>query len=217
MSAFPDIRRYFLEGAKDEVFRLLRELREEQARVTDVHDAVGRVWALRARLNEIDPHYRYELSTGKTAVNGRPTDVVLSVSFGDVRIDVYPKYWGAVNDRPITINVKVVIGPDDDLVQNALNYGLGATIPCSMVSSVTVDAPSGLGGSFTELEISLLPTSRGLDEPVSLALDIMDEDRLIASWPINLTETDSRPQRVHLDRGRQHWVAANSLEGGRRG
>ena len=52
MSAFPDIRRYFVEGAKDEVFRLLLELREEQARVTDVHDAVGPLRTLRERLNE---------------------------------------------------------------------------------------------------------------------------------------------------------------------
>ena len=188
MSAFPDIRRYFLEGAKDEVFDLLRQLRKEQARITDVHDAVSRVRSLHARLNEIDPHYRYEVSTGVAAANHRPKDVVLSVSYGDGRVDVYPKYSGAGIDRPITINVKVVIGPDDDLVQNALNYGAGATIPSSMVSSVTVDAPFGLGGSFTGAEVSLLPSSRALDEPISLALDIMDDDRLLASWPVNLTE-----------------------------
>ena len=43
VSAFPDIRRYFVEGASDEVIRLLRELREERAAVTDVRDAVGRL------------------------------------------------------------------------------------------------------------------------------------------------------------------------------
>ena len=188
MSAFPDIRRYFLEGAKDEVFYSLRELREEQARITNVHDAISRLRNLHVRLNEIDPYYRYELSTGITAANVRPTDVVFSVSFGDARIDVYPKYLGAVNDRPVTIKVKVAIGQDDELVQDALDYGLGAAIPPSMVRSVTVDAPSGLGGSFTEAEISLLPLNSALDEPISLALDIMDEDRLVTSWPINLTE-----------------------------
>ena len=188
MSAFPDIRRYFLEGAKDEVFYLLRELREEQARITDVHEAMSRLRTLHTRLNEIDPYYRYELSTGTTAAYGWPTDVVFSVSFGDGRIDVYPKYSEATEDRPVTIRVKVAIGQDDELVQDALNYGLGATIPSSMVRSVTVDAPSGLGGSFTEVEISLLPYNSALDEPISLALDIMDEDRLIASWPVNLTE-----------------------------
>lgn len=188
LSAFTDIRRYFIEGAKDEVFQLLREIREEQARVTNVHDAVNRVRILHARLNEIDPYYRYEVSTGATAANHRPTDVALSVSFGDGRIDVYPKYFGAVDDRPVTIKVKVAVVQDDDVVQDALGYGLGATIPPSMVESVTVDAPFGLGGSFTEAEICLLPPDSELDEPISLALDIMDEDRLVASWPFNLTE-----------------------------
>ena len=188
MSAYPDIRRYFLEGAKDEVFYLLRELREEQARVTDVYDAVGRLRTLRARLNEIDPHYDYELSTGTNAADSRPTDVTLSVSFNDMRVDVYPKYTGAARDRPITINVKAVFGPGDEVVQNALDYGLEVTMPPRMISSVTVDAPVGLGGSFTEAEIVLLPTNRGLDEPVTLALNLMDDDRLLASYPIHLTE-----------------------------
>ena len=188
MSAFPDIRRYFLEGAKDEVFQLLREIREEQARVTDVHDAVNRVRTLHARLNEIDLHYRYELSTGATAANHRPTDVVFSVSYGDGRVDVYPKYLGAANDRPVTVKVNVAFGQNDKLVQDALDYGLGATIPPSMIRSVSVDAPSGLGGIFTEAEISLLPLNSSLDEPISIALDIMDEERLVASWPVNLTE-----------------------------
>ena len=188
MSAYPDIRRYFLEGAKDEVYRLLLELREEQARVTDVLDVVGRSRTLHARLNEIDPHYRYELSTETTATNIRPTDVVLSVNFGDVRIDVYPKYSGAVKDRPITINVKLIVGPEDDLVQNALNYGLAITIPPRMISNVTVDAPLGLGGSFTGGVVDILSTSKSLDEPITLALDIVDGNRLVVSCPNRITE-----------------------------
>ena len=188
MSAFPDIRRYFLEGAQDEVLRLIREIREEQARVTDVPDAVARFRTLRERLNEIDPHYRYELSTGATAADTRLTDGALSVSFGDVRVDVYPKYSGAAKDRPISIKVKLAVAPGDDVVQNALNFGLEATIPSRMISSITVDAPSGLGGSITEAEIVLLPTNNSLDDPVTLALDIRDGDRLISSWPVHLTE-----------------------------
>ena len=188
MSAFPDIRRYFLEGANDEVVGLLRELHQEQARVTAVHDAVARFRTLRERLNEIDPYYRYELSTGPNAAGARPADVVLSVSFNDMRVDVYPKYAGAVKDRPITIKVDVIVGPDDSVVQNALDYGLEATVPSRMISSVVVDAPSGLGGSFTGGEIDILSTSRVLEESVTLALEVMDDDRLLASCPVHLTE-----------------------------
>ena len=187
MSAFPDIRRYFLEEASDEVVRLLRELREEQAIVTDVPDAMARLRTLHERLNEIDPHYRYELSTGKDAADGRPTDVVFSVGFRDMRVDVYPKYSGATKDRPVTVNVKILVDTDDEVVQNAFNYGLEATIPPHMVDSVTVDAPFGLGGDFTETELVLIPIN-SLEEPVTLSLDIMDGDKILASWPVHLTE-----------------------------
>ena len=190
MSAFPDIRRYFLEGPSDEAVRLLLELQKEQAIVTDVPDAMGRLRTLRERLNENDPHYRYELSTGKDAADGRPTGVVFAVGFCDMRVDVYPKYLGATKDRPVTVNIKILVDTDDEVVQNALNYGLGATIPPHMVDSVTVDAPLGLAGDFTETELTLIPIN-SLDEPVTLSLDIMDGDTILASWPVQLTERTS--------------------------
>ena len=37
-------------------------------------------------------------------------------------------------------------------------------------------------------EIVLLPTKRRLDEPVTVALNLMDGDRLLASYPVHLTE-----------------------------
>lgn len=190
MSAFPDIRRYFLEGTNDEVVRLLLELQNEQAIVTDVPDAIVRLRTLRERLNEIDPHYRYELSTGKDAADGRPTDVVFSVGFCDMRVDVYSKYLGATRDRPVTVKVKFLVDSDDEMVQDALNYGLEATIPPHMVDSVTVDAPFGLGGDLTETELTLIPIN-SLDEPVTLLLDIMDGDTVLASLPVRLTERTS--------------------------
>ena len=188
MSAFPDIRRYFVEGASDEVIRLLRELKEERAAVTDVHDAVARLGTLRERLNEIDPHYRYELSTGGTAKASWPADAVLSVGFCDARVDLYPKYPEASKDRPITFNVKLVVGPDYEVVQDALNYGQAVTIPPRMVRSLTIDAPSGLGGSFAGSEIDIRPVDGRLDEPITLALSLLDGDRLLAICPVHLTE-----------------------------
>ena len=188
MAAFPDIQRYFMEGANDEVVRLLRELREEQAKVTNVNEAVERLRMLHTRLNEIDPYYRYELSTGSAAAECRPDDVVLSVSYSDMRIDVYPKYLGAGKDRPVTINVKVLFGPGNELVQEALNYGLGATIPSHMISSIIIDAPSGLGGIFAKGEVDLLPTIKRFEKPIAVALNLMDGNRLVAGLPVSLTE-----------------------------
>ena len=151
---------------------------------------MGRLRTLRERLNEIDPHYRYELSTGKEAADGRPAGVVFAVGFCDMRVDVYPKYLGATKDRPVTVNVKILVDTDDEVVQNALNYGLEATIPPHMVDSVTVDAPLGLAGDFTEAELTLIPIN-SLDEPVTLLLGIVDRDTVLASLPVHLTERTS--------------------------
>ncbi len=191
MAAFPDIRRYFLEGAKDEVYRLLRELKEEQARITNVRDAVGRVRTLHERLNEIDPYYRYELSTGPNAADGRPMDVVFSAIFDKTRVDVYPKYEGAVRDRPITISVNFKIGPDFKEVRAALDYGLDISVPSKMINDITIDAPLGLGGSFLGGELHLFSNDTRLAEPVTIALNVMADDGLVASYPIRLSKQTS--------------------------
>ena len=198
MSAFPDIRRYFSEGAESEVIQLLLELQKEEARVGDVQDAVGRLRNLRERLNEIDPYYSYELSTGQFLADSCPPGVVFSVGFGDVRVDVFPKYSGAIEDRPITAKAEFVFEPGDEGVLDALEYGLEATMLSRMIRSLTIDAPSGLGGDFTGGELKISPTNTGLDEPVTLALDIMDEDRVIASCPLHLTERTGGPRGAIL-------------------
>lgn len=188
MSAFPDIRRYFVEGAEAEALQSIQELLKERAKITNVQDALTRIRKLRQRLSEIDPYYRYEISTGPNAADFKPPDVVLSVSFGDMRVDVHPKYLEATKDRPITINFRLLCEPSGNLIQNAMDFGLAATIPSHLLESVTIDAPAGLGGSFLGGEINLLSTNKELDDPVSLSLDIMDGHTLIANYPIQLTE-----------------------------
>lgn len=188
MSEFPDIHRYFVDGAEAEVLRLLLELNKEEAIVPDVPSAAGRLRRLAVRLNEIDPYYRYELATGPEAVEYRPPNVVLSVGCEDVRVDVYPKFLGAVQQRPVSFSVTVAVEPDDLVLQNSLDFGLEATIPSHRVSSVTVDAPGGLGGTFTEAELTIFPAYEKLEDPVILSMNIWDGDELIASCPARLVE-----------------------------
>ncbi len=192
MSAFPDIRQYFVEGIEHEVLRLLRELKEEEALVTSVPDAVARFKALQERLNEIDPYYRYDLSAGPAAEAPRPAESVLSVTSDDVRVDVYEKYPGALADRPIDFEFSLEFGPDDQAlledVQDALDYGLPVTIPDKVVGSATLDAPGGLGGSSSEGELTIGPSRTMLDEPFTLSFDVEDNDELMASWQVQFGE-----------------------------
>ena len=194
MVRFPDIRRYYVEGVKDEVYQLLLKLGEEQARVTSVPDVVKRLGPLREQLNEIDPHYIYELAAGTEATNRWPSDVVFSVRPGDVRVDAYPKYPGAGRDRPVSISAVVAFGPEDQAILEPLGYGLEATIPHRMISSVTVDLPSGLGGDFSGGEFKIAPADTEIDNPITLSLRVMADDKLVASYPVQLKERISGPK-----------------------
>ena len=194
MAAFPDIRRYFLEDANAEVVQLLRELNKEQAIVTDANNAMGRLRALHERLNEIDPYYRYELATVTGTANNWPSDVIFSVRRGDVRVDAHAKYRGAVEDRPVSIRAMVTVGPEDVPILEPLDYGLESTIPQRMISSLTVDLPSGLGGNFSGGEFNIVPACTELDDPIILSLRVMAEDMVVASYPVQLKEQTSGPR-----------------------
>ncbi len=198
MAAFPDIERYFVEGASDEVIRLVSQLRDEQAWIGDVNEGVRRFIALQERLNEIDPHYRYELATVHPESNFWPSDGALSVRHGDVRIDVYPKYSGATDDRPITLSFELALEPEGLVIHESLGYGLAVEIPDRLISNLKIDAPAGLGGDFAGSELSLLPLDTQMDEPITVALDVRDGGDLLASCSIRLTERTSGHKGVTL-------------------
>ena len=191
MAAHPDIRRYFLEDANAEAVQLLLELNKEQAIVTDANDVLDRLRVLHERLNEIDPYYKYQLATVTGTANNWPSDVVFSVRRGDIRVDAYAKYRGAVKDRPLSIRAMVTVGPEDLPIVEPLDYGLETTIPHRMISSVTVDLPSRLGGSFSGGEFNISPVGTELDDPIILSLRVMADDVVVASYPVQLKERTS--------------------------
>ena len=196
MAAHRDIQRYFLEGAKDEVYELLRELGNEQekARVVDVAGAAVRMEKLHGRLNEIDPHYLYVMGKMGPGASLLDSNALLAVQVGDVRIEVFPRYRGATDDRPITMNLTVALGAADVEIQEALEYGKSVTLPGRLVQGVTLDAPGGLGGDLDVGEFSLWPLDTELEEPVTLSLDIMDGDDLVISCPFVFTKRTSGPR-----------------------
>ena len=173
---------------------MLLQLHNEQAILTGVPDAVPRLESLRERLNEIDPHYRYELATLTGKANKWPSDVVFSVRQDDVRVDAYPKYCGAVKDRPVYVRATVAVGPEDLSILEPLGYGLETTIPHRMISGMKVDLPSGLGGDFSGGEFNIFPVDAELDDPIILSLRVMSEDAVVASYPVQLKERTSGPK-----------------------
>ena len=192
MSLFPDIHRYFIENASQEVLNLLIQIREEDAMISTATTALKRLQGLRERLNEIDPYFRYELSTGNLPWNSRPASVVMSVTVENMRVDIHEKYLDALKDRPITASVDLNISPSDKAlsegIQRAVDYGDPVTIPSSALASFTVDAPAGLGGSFSGMELEISASTEELKDPMPIRLNVMEGDRVLAAWPAEITQ-----------------------------
>jgi hypothetical protein len=199
MAASPDVHRYYLEDAKDEVFELLRELNAEQATLTGVEDAVVRLGRLRARLNELDPQYRFELTSGpaEVAMAAFPNAVMFRQQLGEqgpVTVSVVPKYRNAERDRPILINTNLLF-PDTEVAQEAadqfrafLDFGDPALIHSEFVQDIVVDAPGGLGGQLGPGTLRVGP-ARTPDFALDARLHVTDEaGNRLASLPVRFTQ-----------------------------
>jgi hypothetical protein len=175
MAAFPDIQRYYIEGIRDEVLELLRQLNEEQSALSgDAADAIARLDRLRARLNELDPQYGFELIPGpaEMAIEAFPQAAMYSQRQGEhgpVTIIVIPKYWDAFRDRPIMVRADLRF-PETEIGQEAaarfhafLDYGDPAIVDEENVQEIDVDAPGGLGGMLGRgtLRVGPLPADSG--------------------------------------------------------
>ena len=195
MSIFPDIHRYFVENAADEAFQLLTQLREEESVVTAAPTALKRLQKLRQRLNEIDPYFRYELSTEASAWDSRPAGIIMSVTVKNMRVNIYEKYVDALKDRPITASVNLKFGPGDEVlresIQSAVDYGYPVTIPSDAITSFTVNAPAGLGGNFTGMELTIGSSIGDLDKLFKIALNVMKGDKILSRWPAEITQVQT--------------------------
>lgn len=137
LAQFPDIPRYFA-GAAEEVVQILAEIGHEDAMPDDAARLAMKIAGQAARLNEINPFYSFGFSV-----------------LGDVStVTVQPRYPDASRDSPITMTA--ILQFDDSPVQQEvsaaladfLKYGTAVTIPPEAITSLTVDAPAGLGGEF---------------------------------------------------------------------
>jgi hypothetical protein len=179
LARHPEIVRYFM-SPHDEYVALLRELRQDQDAVVDGLPAgARRIEDLATKINAANPYYRVDF----VVRNGK----IVSTSLA-------PKYSGAENDDPITVELNVIAGPDaggdhifEDL-ERALDWGEEIVIGPSHLATVEVKAPHGFGGSIDRPTIRLSPINKeSVDLPVRLAVHAPDQRRL-AVLPIRMTQ-----------------------------
>lgn len=174
----PELHRYFVNGAADEVLERLAELKmEELAFANGVPDAIERLMALSVRLNEIDPYYFFSISIAHNVVS----------------VSIEPRYAGALTDRPIrgTINGSF---PDTsqgraalEAFKDALDFGLPFSLDAEYVESVVLDAPAGLGGTIDNPTISMTPSPQQV--PMTMAATVVALDgSSIARLPLQVTD-----------------------------
>ena len=199
MAAFPDIHRYYIEDARDEVVALLRELNAEQAGLGGgAVDAIARLDHLRTRLNELDPQYRFDLSPGPAEVAMRifPGAAMYSQRQGEhgpVTIAVIPKYHDALRDRPIMVKVGLQFS-DSEVDQEAaarfrafLGFGDPAVVDQANIQEIEVQAPGGLGGTLGPGTLRVGPVN-DTDFHLDARFRVLNQaGSLVASVPVRFT------------------------------
>jgi hypothetical protein len=197
MAMFPDIQRYYIEGHKDEVIELLRELNAERnTAIEAVSDAVPRLRRIQERLNAIDPQYRFEITNGpaEAAAVAFPAAMLHRQQESDgsqITVSVVPKYRDAARDRPILLNT-VFRFPDTQSGQEAaesfrmfLEYGYPTEVGPEYLATLNIDAPGGIGGELGpgHLKIQSAPSDSPIDIDARLLVYGEGESR-IASLPV---------------------------------
>ena len=184
MADMPEIRRYYLEDARDEILELIERVNLETSALQDgVPGAIERLRALQTEVNQIDPHYLFYLSSQPDA---------------SVAISVHTRYPGAEKDRPIHVRPQFVFPdtPDGQQalqdLQRSLEFGTTSTIPSEFVHQVSIDLPAGLGGEYSGAHLTLGSSTDHESRELLVVLQIRDHDSsIVAQLPLNLIDQSS--------------------------
>jgi hypothetical protein len=150
MAEHPEVARYFLADVHTELEDLARLFQHEQAAlVNGIPDALERMEKLSRLCAELSPFYRIDIAT--------------DTATGSATATLTPKYPGAERDDPISVRASLAF-PDQEsaestqaMLQAAYDFGEGAEVPSAYVTNVLVTAPAGLGGEYTQGQLSIAP------------------------------------------------------------
>jgi hypothetical protein len=181
MASHLELPRYYIEGSAEEIVRALIELNKEQAHLAGgLPDAIDRITALTARINELDPHYMFMLSAS-------PVD--------GVKVAVIPRYPGAEKDRPIRVSAAFNF-PDTHegraaatALSETVAYGTPSDIAEEFVASVAVEGIAGLDAAFGTARLVFGPAQDQAGAVIpDISLRLSRENGAIAfQLPLKLT------------------------------
>jgi hypothetical protein len=182
MAERPFVARYFIERLQDEVLALLVELNAEDAAMqAGVPDAMTRVQRLVSRANELDPYYRFEITS-----DGSSTAVT-----------IIPRYPSAMKDRPIGANMRFRFPKTSEgkaklaEFEEAMQFGSPISLSGDFVEHLAIDAPAGLGGEHSGGTVEMF-THVPPDPDRRMVLGAKDgSGRIVARLRLDLTIVSS--------------------------
>ena len=195
MADMPELRRYYLENARDEIIELIERLNMEGTALGDgVQGAIERFRAIQDELNQTDPHYTFHMAS---QVNGA------------IKVTIRPRYRGADRDRPMHLR-PVFSFPDTpegrrmrEELQASIDFGMSCTIPAEFIERVQLDLPAGLGGEYIEGSLSLGSSSPENPGDETMELRILNRDQTILNQlslkRTNITYGERGPRRTFVD------------------
>ena len=195
---FPDIIDYYLHGGRDRVKEAYEQVaaffgvdaQAEPLTVPTVSDKVQKALGVL----DHDPHYRYRLSFG----DGEPPELegrersraaVMAYFRADpesgkwVVVDVIARCAASAIVRPITIQGSIAVAADSDFRQHFddfLTYGTGFVTPDG-AATFELDAPGGLGGTYSGGVLITRPLDSGEDEALLRAEVLAPNQEVLAT------------------------------------
>lgn len=162
------------------------------------------------RLSLDDPHYSYALSIGYNheEINKAPESVAMSYVMGKpdgaaMRVDVYPKYGLALEDRPITADVVFEVPDAEDGLTSAIErfniYGDDLTVPSQFASASFSDPVTG-DSKMENVEVRLSPRDDGPAVRVRYIVAEMTGERVASTFFDVLSRKAGPSGKGHLFR-----------------
>ncbi|VXC09664.1 hypothetical protein [Aeromicrobium sp. 9AM] len=214
-SKYPSVIDYYLRGGRERLesridalgdFRSLRQLaglgEAEAGQLLEPADLTPALQGVFRGLNDDDPHYRYDFEVTETMPlpTSRP-GLVMSSSVGTegvcVSYHLIARYKNATDDRPISLNFELdsaaMSAEERAAWQTSMRYGDAVTVTSG--ASLSVDAPGGLGGHFSDVRVTLLP----LDSAMVTATNgvrwavLEEDDSIVAELDMNITKRSVGP------------------------
>lgn len=171
---FPEIHRYFVERAADEVIRLLEVIREPAA--GDPLSVVSSITKASKRLAEIDPHYTFEVTVGRRP-ELPPGGIAWMATTDSVTVIARPRYAGALADRPIGFTV-TLHGSKDEVEEwvQGMRFGDPVVVPHGSASISDYVGPELFSPPEGPVEMKFIARTRDLTEKVPVTLEVWDRE-----------------------------------------